>query len=626
MKFSKYLKKHKYEEFEDGYLEYNNLIEKIHNTTEDQKDDLIKNINTEIKRVHEYSILKLNNLNETYEDLDKSRKNKKIKKSELKNEIKKISDSLSKLSTFIKVNMVGFKRLIKSYDKKFKTNFLEKYKDEFKTESINEFFKEEIENINDLIYKNSKLMLKSEKKKKKEKKESGTHFVRKTNKYWVHKENVIPLKCQILKNLPIYVFSDTKTPYCKRDPFSDWNYKSHDSTISSVYFDNSDFQIYNTRLRKLHESECIRIRWYSVNIPDHVFVERKMHIDGWTGCESKKLRFKIPERCVNDYINGKNVWKEVEKINENKNETYRLYVEIQESIIKKKLRPAVRTFYRRSAFQLPNNSEVRISLDTDLCMIKESTDYDLKRNPLPMKWRRYDVDCDYPFDYLQKNEIVHFPYAILEVKTKCIDESKPKWIENVIQSHLVEHVHKFSKFMHGMAILYPTIQDIPYWIPQMDAEIRKDSFYTPPQMRKKWNGDVMVEVPLEVKSSPSSKHSLIPINIENKRIAVPVRVEPKVFFANERTFLSWLHFSIFIGGFGTAMMELGDKKATYSGFGFITVSVLFALYALYLYFWRATKIRDRDAGPYDDLYSPGILVVVFLSAMLLSVIFRFPFK
>lgn len=26
-----------------------------------------------------------------------------------------------------------------------------------------------------------------------------------------------------------------------------------------------------------------------------------------------------------------------------------------------------------------------------------------------------------------------------------------------------------------------------------------------------------------------------------KRIALPVRIEPKVFFANERTFLSWLH-------------------------------------------------------------------------------------
>ena len=29
-----------------------------------------------------------------------------------------------------------------------------------------------------------------------------------------------------------------------------------------------------------------------------------------------------------------------------------------------------------------------------------------------------------------------------------------------------------------------------------------------------------------------------------KRIALPVKVEPKVSFANERTFLSWLHFTV----------------------------------------------------------------------------------
>src|ERR1700761_5128221 len=32
-----------------------------------------------------------------------------------------------------------------------------------------------------------------------------------------------------------------------------------------------------------------------------------------------------------------------------------------------------------------------------------------------------------------------------------------------------------------------------------------------------------------------------------KRIALPVRVEPKVSFANERTFLSWLHFTVVLG-------------------------------------------------------------------------------
>ena len=31
-----------------------------------------------------------------------------------------------------------------------------------------------------------------------------------------------------------------------------------------------------------------------------------------------------------------------------------------------------------------------------------------------------------------------------------------------------------------------------------------------------------------------------------------MRVEPKVFFANERTFLSWLHMAVTLGGIGSA--------------------------------------------------------------------------
>ncbi len=40
-------------------------------------------------------------------------------------------------------------------------------------------------------------------------------------------------------------------------------------------------------------------------------------------------------------------------------------------------------------------------------------------------------------------------------------------------------------------------------------------------------------------AASSSSTAVVPRS--NKRIVLPVRVEPKVFFANERTFLSWLH-------------------------------------------------------------------------------------
>lgn len=44
-----------------------------------------------------------------------------------------------------------------------------------------------------------------------------------------------------------------------------------------------------------------------------------------------------------------------------------------------------------------------------------------------------------------------------------------------------------------------------------------------------------------------------------KRIALPIRVEPKVAFANERTFLSWLHFTVVLGGLAVGLLNFGDK-------------------------------------------------------------------
>ena len=44
-----------------------------------------------------------------------------------------------------------------------------------------------------------------------------------------------------------------------------------------------------------------------------------------------------------------------------------------------------------------------------------------------------------------------------------------------------------------------------------------------------------------------------------KRIALPVKVEPKVSFANERTFLSWLHFTVVLGGLAVGLLNFGDR-------------------------------------------------------------------
>ncbi|CCO28119.1 SCF E3 ubiquitin ligase complex F-box protein grrA AltName: Full=F-box and leucine-rich repeat protein grrA [Rhizoctonia solani AG-1 IB] len=97
-----------------------------------------------------------------------------------------------------------------------------------------------------------------------------------------------------------------------------------------------------------------------------------------------------------------------------------------------------------------------------------------------------------------------------------------------------------------------------------------------------------------------------------KRIALPVRVEPKVFFANERTFLSWLHFTVVLGGLAVGLLNFGDKVGRISAGMFSLVAIAVMIYALVTYHWRAAAIAKRGSGPYDDRLGPTILCIALL--------------
>jgi hypothetical protein len=90
-------------------------------------------------------------------------------------------------------------------------------------------------------------------------------------------------------------------------------------------------------------------------------------------------------------------------------------------------------------------------------------------------WRRMDIGIDFPFAQLPPEDVERFPYAILEVKLQTqAGQEPPSWVRELIASHLVEAVPKFSKFIHGTATLFPTrIYLLPFWMPQMDVDIRK---------------------------------------------------------------------------------------------------------------------------------------------------------
>ncbi|KAL1852971.1 GTPase regulator Nrf1 [Paecilomyces lecythidis] len=107
-----------------------------------------------------------------------------------------------------------------------------------------------------------------------------------------------------------------------------------------------------------------------------------------------------------------------------------------------------------------------------------------------------------------------------------------------------------------------------------------------------------------------------------KRIALPTRVEPKVFFANERTFLSWLNFTVILGGLAIGLLNFGDRVGRISAALFTFIAMAAMIYALITFHWRAKSIRKRGQSGFDDRFGPSVLAAALLAAVVVNFILR----
>lgn len=388
---------------------------------------------------------------------------------ELEERLAVIIADVHDLALFTKLNYTGFHKIVKKHDKQTGRLLRKEFVQHYLTSRP--FYKE---NYDQLIVKLSKLfdLVRTRGNPVQGDSAAGgsqSAFVRQTTKYWVHPDNIVPLKLVILKHLPVLVFNAEK------------EYQPEDSAITSIYYDNEDLELYLGRLEKTEGAEAIRLRWYGGMDNKQIFVERKTHREDWTGEKSVKARFPIKEENVNAFMRGEYTMDETleairkkgKKSDKEIDSMLQLAHEVQYAVLERKLTPVMRSFYNRTAFQLPGDARVRISLDTELTLVREDN-WD-GRDRAGDNWRRMDIGIDYPFDQLPAEDVERFPYGVLEVKLQTqLGQEPPEWIKELVSSHLVEAVPKFSKFIHGCATLLPNRVDlVPFWLPQMDIDIRK---------------------------------------------------------------------------------------------------------------------------------------------------------
>lgn len=527
----------------------------------------------------------------------------------------------------------------------------------------------------------------------------------------MHPDNLLEVKTLILRRLPALIYSEQSAKELdgKDSP-----------AITSLYFDNKKFDLYSEKVLRQSDASSLRLRWYGQlsSRPD-IFLEQKT-ADAKGNSQEHKLPIK--DKLIKAFLDDESAMEKhtqkmarqgvsAEQINSYKATVAR----IRDFLRQKKLSPVLRANYVRTAFQKPADDRVRISIDTDLAFIREDTlDADRPCRD-PRDWHRLDIDSSdmtYPFKNINQSEVSRFPHAVLEIKLKDDGVRKrPSWVEDLMASHLVHPVPRFSKFVHGIASLFEDyVNNLPFWLSDLETDIRKDpqrAFEEEEQRRAQRADDVNAVGSLiggtktssykAAQSSPLGKSYLTERMAAESRASMSrtisrhmaaesegessggqrpqeqaadgrgygalssvlpglslskyarakraqkaqlpegvveptqwiknmgeLKIEPKVWLANERTFLKWQHICILQGSLAVGLYTAagGDTTAQVMGILYVAIAAFAGLWGYSMLHMRRNMIVERSGKHFDNMFGPIVMSVTLMAALVINFVLQ----
>lgn len=376
------------------------------------------------------------------------------------------------------------------------------------------------------------------------------NFVRKSEKYWILLKDLPEIMFVIMKKLPLFLFDKTNTNLIQE--------------TTSVYLDSDDLISYHNRINKIEGAKLIRLRWYGdIKNSENIFIEQKVHHEGWTVENSTKERVSVDKNKIDDIFKNANC------------DTYDndLVKEIKNTINNLSLKPYLITQYLRFAFQDENNDFIRISIDTNLRMIK--------KNGNVCDWNHYE-------SVTSSNDIHFFPYAVMEIKLRDpFIDNKPIWLKELLNMKELIPSENFSKYQHGCSLLhYDKIKIIPCWIKNSDVFMYK--------------GEVVESV---------NQIQRISATIEETEKTIPkIRLDPRMILSNEQNLFRWLSFVLIF-------YKLLVKKSFFHNLIVLSGSFVSLFCGFYLYITRLKKLETGQIDDFKDkycLYGIGVYIAILL--------------
>ncbi|KZW02904.1 hypothetical protein EXIGLDRAFT_376448 [Exidia glandulosa HHB12029] len=101
------------------------------------------------------------------------------------------------------------------------------------------------------------------------------------------------------------------------------------------------------------------------------------------------------------------------------------------------------------------------------------------------------------------------------------------------------------------------------------------------------------------------------------------KVEPKVWLANERTWIAYLNIAVLVGTMALVLFNAShDALTRYMAYAYAMISVGILAYGYAVYQKRVTMIQRKDPGHFDQILGPVLICVLLFVAILTNFLVR----
>ncbi|KAI7904519.1 VTC domain-containing protein [Cokeromyces recurvatus] len=637
MKFSHYLHEHLFQPWKNEYIQYSQLKAYIKERTQhtywtsEDEFNFTNMIRTEFTKVNRFIKVETNRI------------------------IKRKQESVETIYTlidFVKLNSIGFQKILKKHDRYTHASLTDQFQsiqDKFRIhinyleKQINILVKhQQSHNDNEILY-NKKI-------------ESSSSSSTTTTKYWVHLDHLNELEA-------VLSFHLTKDK----------------NIVQTIYYDNLDnFCCFNNLLKRNEAAEIIRARWYNMD-ETNIFFERKRYYQNLSHNNEtfKKESFNIHSNDVKTYLSNGTFYGQkkilaasmyeaickdkimpvirsyhhrtvyrLEKLNNfqisfdtdltfmkelttdwkgniensqqlNPDETYTFPYAILEissledvplpkwltQLLKSQLVFEVPYFikylhgvsflFRDRLPKLPwwiseMNADIRLKISNrEPCMITVDDDSAEKNEKISSF---YPLNDQPNFSAINVTSSSYVGLMAIQDHNRAISSCQPKnkFISTItlLNTNIVKRINQFK---HEFYLDH--------------SQPREENYIS--MMGWLW-ARIRLDKTIFMEEDGDGNHK------KEKKI------EPKIFFANERTFISWLQFSALLLAVSIGLINFGDHISKGSGAFLIVVAMTLAMYAQLRFQYRSWQIRFRGELRFDDMYGPAILCFVLIIALFIN--------